>query len=177
MNVFVWFPLAFAAMGYLFSSRPVLLFMNTLNPLQGLVVYYVIIFMTLEVLQLFGLIIGGVPMASLRQTLGEVMIIFAYFVIVDWESAWVQDVVAEDRKRRGVPVHTSDDKSTTLGNQALECPNVYLQAEDGAVYYLMNTYVSANKEVARILSFVVVPAVLAFVGLYLTRGVVKRSMF
>jgi len=177
MNLYVWFPLAFALMGYLFSSRPIILFMNTLNPLQGLVVYYVIIFVTLEILQLFGLIIGGVRMASLRQTLGEVLIIFAFFVIVDWESGWVQDVVAEDRTRRGVPAHTSADTSTTLGNQALECPNVYLQAEDGAVYYLMNTYVSSNKEVARLLSFVVVPAVLALAGLYLTRGVVRRSLF
>lgn len=182
MNVYVWLPVAFGFLGWLFSSRPVVLFMNGLTPIQGLIVYYIILFVTLEILQLFGLIIGGVRMQSMRQTLGELLLVFAFFVIVDWESAWVQDVVAEDLRKKDTPdidrqSKGTRPKETSLGGQALDCPNIYLQAEDGAVYYFMNTYVTAHKETARYLTFVGTPIVLSAIGLWLTQGVVKRSLF
>ena len=172
-SVYVWFPLTFAFLGFLFSSRPLILALNALNPFQGLIVYYSIIFITLEVMQYFGLIIGGVKMGSFTQTLGELMIIFAYFIIFDMESAWIQDVVSD---ARGGEKTKKDSKDTSLGDQALDCPNVYLQAEDGATYYLVGLLVK-NKEYARYITFVAVPAVLSFVGLWLTRGRVYRTMF
>lgn len=172
-SVYVWFPLTFAFLGFLFSSRPLILALNALNPFQGLVVYYTIIFITLEVMQYFGLIIGGVKMGSFTQTLGELMIIFAYFIIFDMESAWIQDVVNE---ARGGEKKKKDSKDTSLGDQALDCPNVYLQAEDGATYYLVGLLVK-NKEYARYITFVGVPAILSFIGLWLTRGRVYRTMF
>jgi len=171
--IYIWFPFAFAALGFIFSSRPLILAFNTLNPFQGLVVYYTIIFITLEILQYFGLIIGGVKMGSFTQTLGELMIIFAYFIIFDMESAWIQDVVNE---ARGGSDKKKESKDTSLGDQALDCPNVYLQAEDGATYYLVGLLVK-NKEYARYITFVGVPAVLSFMGLWLTRGRVYRTMF
>lgn len=177
-SIYLWFPLTFAALGFLFSSRPVLLWFNSLNPIQGMIAYYTIIFMTLELMQLFGLIIGGVKMASITQTLGEVLIVFAYFVIFDMTSEWVQEVVKEDQKKRGVK--TDDEKrkdtSTSLGGQALECPNIYLQAEDGATFYTISQFVK-NKEHARYITFVLVPACLAFTGILITRGRVMRTMF
>jgi hypothetical protein len=178
-SIYVWFPMTFAFLGFLFSSRPLILALNTLNPFQGLIVYYTIIFITLEIMQYFGLIIGGIKMGSFTQTLGELMIIFAYFIIFDMESAWIQEVVNE--ARGGSSSKSSHDKKkesqdTSLGDQALDCPNVYLQAEDGATYYLVGLLVK-NKEYARYITFVGVPAVLAFVGLWLTRGRVYRSMF
>ena len=172
-SIYVWFPLTFAFLGFLFSSRPLILAMNSLNPFQGLVVYYSIIFITLEVLQYFGLIIGGIKMGAMTQTLGELMIIFAYFIIFDMESAWIQEVVNEER---GGSKKERTKKDTSLGNQALDCPNVYLQAEDGATYYLVGLLVK-NKEYARYVTFILIPAVLSFVGLWLTRGRVYRTMF
>ena len=84
------------------------------------------------------------------------MIVFAFFIIVDQESEWVAYVV---------------------GQQEGDYPVVYTQAEDGAVYYLWNTYVTKNPEVARILTFVVTPAILVSLGLYLTGGVqVRREL-
>lgn len=175
-SVYVWFPLTFAALGFIFSSRPLILTLNTLNPFQGLVVYYTIIFITLEVLQYFGLIIGGIKIGSFTQTLGEMMIIFAYFIIFDMESAWIQDVVNESRGNNETVTKKASRKDTSLGDQALDCPNVYLQAEDGATYYLVGRVV-ANKEHARYITFVLIPALLAAAGLWLTRGRVYRSMF
>jgi len=175
--IYIWFPLTFAALGFLFSSRPILLWFNSLNPIQGMLAYYSIIFLTLEIMQLFGLIIGGVQMASITQTLGEVFIIFAYFIIFDMTSGWVQEVVKEDQEKRGVKKEDKKkDISTSLGGQALECPNIYLQAEDGATFFTISQFVK-NKEHARYITFVVIPAMFAFTGIVLTRGKVMRSMF
>lgn len=150
---------AFAILGYLFSSRKLILFLNSLNPFQGLLFYYIQLFVTLEVLQYFGLVVGGVKMTSLTQTIGELLMVFAFFIIVDQESAWVAYVIGEDEgKKKDYPV-------------------VYTQAEDGAVYYLWNTYVTSNPETVRFLTFVVTPAVLVALGLYLTGGEkVRREM-
>lgn len=144
--------LAFAIIGYIFSTRAFILFLNQLNPFQGLLFYYLQLFVTLEVLQYFGLIIGGVKMQSFTQTLGELMIVFAFFILVDQESAWVAYVIGEDEgKKKDFPV-------------------VYTQAEDGATYYLWNTYVTKDPETARMLTFVLTPAIMVALGLYLTGG-------
>lgn len=150
----------FALLGYLFSSRQFILFLNRLNPFQGLLFYYLQLFIVLEVLQYFGLVIGGVKMQSLTQTLGELLIVFAFFIIVDQESGWVAYVIGEDEgKKKDYPV-------------------VYTQAEDGAVYYLWSTYVTSNPDTARLLTFVVTPAVLVAIGLYMTGGkMVRRELF
>lgn len=149
----------FGVLGYLFSSRSFILFLNRLNPFQGLLFYYLQLFVTLELLQYFGLVIGGVKMTSLFQTLGELFIIFAFFILVDQESAWVAYVVGqEEGKKKDYPV-------------------VYTQAEDGAVYYLWSTYVTKDPDMARFLTFVLTPIVLVSIGLYLTGGAkVRREL-
>lgn len=151
--------LLFAILGYVFSSRRLIQFLNSMNPLQGLLFYYVQLFVTLEVLQYFGLIIGGVKMQSVVQTIGELMIVFAFFIIVDQESEWVAYVIGEQEgKKKDYPV-------------------LYTQSEDGAVYYLWSTYVTSNPDTARLLTFVVTPAVLVAIGLYLTGGkAVRRDL-
>jgi hypothetical protein len=158
-NLIVKTAIAFGLIGYLLSSRRIILFLNTLNPFQGLLVYYLQIFVVLEVLQYFGLVIGGVKQQTVSQTFGELMIIFAFFILVDMESERIQHVVGEDTKKEQT------------------CPNVYLQAEDGATYYLWKTYVTNDPESLRILTFVITPIVLASIGLYLTGGkAVQRDL-
>lgn len=150
---------AFALLGYVFSSRKFILFLNTLNPFQGLLFYYLQLFVVLEVLQYFGLVIGGIRMTTLAQTIGELLIVFAFFILVDQESAWVAYVIGENEgKKKDYPV-------------------VYTQAEDGAVYYLWSTYVTKDPDTARMLTFVVTPVLLVALGLYLTGGkVVRRDL-
>lgn len=150
---------AFALLGYIFSSRKFILFLNQLNPLQGLLFYYFQIFLTLETLQYFGLVIGGVKMNSIAQTIGELMIIFAFFIIVDNESEWIQIVVGEDTKKKQ------------------NCPPLYLQAEDGATYFFWKTLTGAKPDTLRILTFIVTPILLVSTGLYLTGGkAVRRDL-
>jgi hypothetical protein len=172
-SIYTWFPITFALLGFIFSSRPIILGMNSLNPFQGLVVYYAIIFVTLEIMQYFGLILGGIRIGTTWQTIGELLIIFAYFIIFDMESAWIQDVIADARGDDGKQKKTSD---TSLGEQALDCPNVYLQAEDGATFYLVGKLVK-NKDWQRYITFVVIPFVLSFIGIRLVRGKVERGLF
>lgn len=158
-NIIAKTALTFALLGYIFSSRYFILFLNKLDPIQGLVFYYLQIFVTLEVLQYFGLVIGGVKMTSITQTIGELLIIFAFFVIVDNESEWIQVVVGEEKK------------------EEQNCPKVYLQAEDGATYYFWKSLTGASPDALRILTFVVTPALLVSVGLFLTGGVsVRREL-
>lgn len=158
-NIIAKTALTFALLGYIFSSRYFILFLNNLDPIQGLVFYYFQIFVTLEVLQYFGLVIGGVKMTSITQTIGELLMIFAFFIIVDNESEWIQVVVGEDKKEKQ------------------NCPKVYLQAEDGATYYFWKSLTGASPDVLRILTFVVTPALLVSVGLFLTGGVsVRREL-
>lgn len=150
---------AFALLGYVFSSRRFIGFLNTLNPFQGLLFYYLQLFVTLEVLQYFGLVIGGVRMTNLSQTVGELLILFAFFMIVDQESGWVAYVVGEQE------------------GKTKDYPVVYTQAEDGAVYYLWTTYGGQSPETARWLTFVVTPVVLVSLGLVLTGGkAVRRDL-
>lgn len=158
-NLILKTAIAFGLIGYVLSSRRYILLLNSLNPFQGLLVYYLQIFVVLEILQYFGLVIGGVKQQTLKQTLGELMIIFAFFIIVDMESEWIQVVVGDDTK------------------QKQNCPKVYLQAEDGAAYYLWKTYVTDDHEKLRVLTFVLTPIVLASIGLFLTGGkVVQRDL-
>lgn len=158
-NIIAKTALTFALLGYIFSSRYFILFLNQLDPIQGLVFYYFQIFVTLEVLQYFGLVIGGVKMTSITQTIGELLMIFAFFIIVDNESEWIQVVVGEEKKEKQ------------------NCPKVYLQAEDGATYYFWKTLTGASPDVLRILTFVVTPALLVSIGLFLTGGVsVRREL-
>lgn len=150
---------AFAVFGYIFSSRKFILFLNNLNPIAGLAFYYFQLFVVLEILQYFGLVIGGVKMTDLSQTIGQLLIIFAFFIIVDNESEWVQIVVGEKTKEKQ------------------NCPKLYIQSEDGAVFYFWKTFITQNEEILRLLTFVVTPAILATIGLYLTGGkVVRREL-
>jgi hypothetical protein len=158
-NIVAKTALTFAVLGYIFSSRYFILFLNNLDPVRGLIFYYFQIFVTLEVLQYFGLVIGGVKMTSITQTIGELLIIFAFFIIVDNESEWIQVVVKEEKK------------------EEQNCPQVYLQAEDGAAYYFWKLLTNADPDTLRILTFVVTPALLVSIGLLLTGGVsVRREL-
>lgn len=139
--------LTFALLGYLFSARTFILFLNKLTPTQGLLFYYFQLFVTLEVLQALGLVVGGIQITSTVQTIGELFVIFAFFILVNQESRWIQVLVGEETK------------------QEQQCPQIYLHSEDGATFEFWSTWFAPDT--ARILTFVVTPAVLVAIGTYL----------
>ena len=75
-------------------------------------------------------------MQSFRQTIGEIFIIFSFFILFNFESEYVQYVV----NKENIP----------------KCTQVYTQSEDGTVYYLVNKFVKDPRK-SRIITFVIIP--------------------
>lgn len=147
--------LALALMGFAFSSRSMLTYLNGLSPLEGLIVYYVILYACLYVLSRLDLVVFGFKIKDPLQTLGLLLITFAFFITVDWESPYVQIV--------------------TTGSVGNVSP-VLFQAEDGAAWFLwQQAYPSADFEILRLLTYVLTPFILAVVGGLLVSGKVKMS--
>lgn len=145
--------LVLAFIGLALSSRQWLLFLAGLTPLEGLIVYYIILYVSLYVLSQMGLVVLGVKIKEPLQTFGLLLITFAFFIVVDWESAYVQYV--------------------TTGTMEGVSP-VYLQAEDGAVFWVWTKLLpSASVETWRLLTYVLTPFVMALIGGLLASEKVK----
>lgn len=139
-----------ASLGLLFSSRFIILWLNTLSPLLGLLVYYVIMYGMFIALGHFGLIIFGIKIKHPLQTLGLLMITFALFIVINWESPYVNILT-----------------KGSMDNVSV----IYSQSEDGAVWYLWNSIIGiTNLAVLRLLTFVFTPFLLVIIGsLFVTR--------
>ena len=155
-------PCAFALIGYLFTTKKMILFLNTLTPFQGLLFYYFQLFTIINVLQCFGLVIGSYKMTTISQSIGELLIIFSFFIIVNFESYFVQWSVDSNTKK--------DE------NKSKNCTTIYLQSEDGATYDLVDGYLN-NPPLSRIITFIVVPFVLTFLGTQLITHKISLSVF
>jgi len=133
-----------AVMGFIFSTHQWLLFLSGLTPLEGLIIYYIILYGALYVLSQLGLVVLGIKIKEPLQTFGLLLITFAFFIVVDWESAYVQYV-------------------TTSSLQGVS--PVFLQAEDGAVFWVWQQLLpTAPVETWRILTYVLTPFMLTLIG-------------
>jgi hypothetical protein len=133
-------------MGFAFSMHQFVLFLDSLNPFTGLIVYYVMLYFSLYALSKLGLVIWKIRIKSPLQVLGALLITMAFFITVDWESPWVQYVT----------------------NRTTDVSNVLYQSEDGAFWYLWSFLIN-NFEVLRILTYVVTPFILTLVGVILVK--------
>jgi hypothetical protein len=133
---------SFALLGTLFSMKGFIMFLDGLNPVQGLGVYYLIVIATLMILSYFGLAIFNIKINKFSQVLGATLIIFSFFIIFNWESAYVQIV--------------------TKGS-AENLSNIFLGSEDGAVFWLWSQIIQ-DLDTLRVLTFIVTPAILSLLG-------------
>jgi hypothetical protein len=146
---------ALAVMGFLFSTHEMILFLNDLIPLQGLLVYYVIVYLALFILSRMDLVIFGFKIKTVMQTVGLTIITFAFFITVNWTSPYVQYV-------------------TTGSVQGAS--NIFYQSEDGAIWYLWSLLLpTVGVEVVRILTYVVSPFLLALLGGLLVSGRIRMG--
>lgn len=151
-------PLVLAIFGFLLSSRRWILFMNSLSPLVGLLVYYTILIITVIILEKIGLTVAGISFNSFQQAIGTILIIFSFFICVNFTSCYINDI--------------------TIGScNPSEISNIYLQSEDGATFYLWSKLFPNNIQACRILTFVVTPFVLSLIGCYLIKKPVAISPF
>lgn len=151
----IYLPLTLAIMGFLFTIKEFLIWFNQRNPATGLLVYYAILLGAIFTLEYFGLVVAGIKFDSARHTIGTILIIFSFFIVVNWESCYINQV--------------------TKGN-CDQVSNIYLSSEDGATYYLWSK-VTKDRETARILTYVVTPFVLSFIGMSLITQKVTLSPF
>lgn len=143
----------FGFLGFVFSSRWWIEKIDKLSSLNGLLIYYFIIYISIYVLGHFGLIIGHSKITNYTHTLGVVMILFAFFIIFDWESEYI-NIVA-----RGEFDNSKVSK-------------IYLQSEDGATFDFFYRLTN-NVELSRILTFVITPIFLTFIGSMLIERKIK----
>jgi hypothetical protein len=139
-------PVVFAILGFLFSTRTFIKNYNKLPPYGGLILYYIILTIVIITLEYFGLIIAGIEFMNFKHTLATLLIVFSFFIIVDWESCYINIV--------------------TEGN-CKNVSNMYFASEDGAVYDLYNRVFPNKHELNRILTYVVTPFILCLVGMLL----------
>lgn len=136
--------LALAVIGFIFSSRSWILFLDGLSPLQGLIVYYVILYICLYILSRLDLVIFGFKIKEPLQTFGLLLITFAFFICVDWESPYIQ---------------------FATGRSVEDISSVLFQAEDGAVWFLWQSIIPwADIELLRLLTYVASPFLMALIG-------------
>lgn len=145
----IMFALFIAFLGFIFSLREFIIFLDTLNPIQGLLLYYLILYSCLLLLSKLGLVIYKFELRNPLQILGALLITFAFFIIVGWESQYIQIVT-----NRSI-----DEKAIS---------NVYFQCEDGATWWFwQNVMKVSDVEHLRLLTYVITPFVLSLVGVAL----------
>lgn len=136
---------ALAIIGFLFSMPSFILWLNNLNPIEGLLFYQAITLGAVLGLAKVGLVIHNTKIRVGRQALGLYMVLFAFLIITDFTSCWINIITAGT------------------------CPasaNIFTQSEDGATFFLWSSIVN-NPATARILTFVVTPIILVLIGGYL----------
>ncbi len=154
-----YLPLLFTLFGFIFSSRKWILFLDKQSPAGNLVIYYTIIAIVLRILQNLGLVLGGQIQSNWTQLLGELLIVFSFFVIVNWESCYITEVVTGEE--------------TSCGK---EVSNIYLGSEDGALYYLLSQ-ITTNISLKRWLTFIIIPFILTLIGSFLITEKVAMHLF
>lgn len=137
--------LAFAAVGFVFTSRMWLGWLHKLGPEQGLVVKYLAILGTVLFLDAVD---PTLKFEHKTQALGAVMILAAFNMIFNYQSEWIEESGSD---------------------------NVQIQTPDGAVYHRVRTNLNLNSELARVVTFVLVPFALVFFGSRFVRSGTKLN--
>jgi hypothetical protein len=132
--------LAFAIVGFVFTSKFWLRWLHSLGPEHGLVVKWAAILGSILLLDWAD---PSLKLEHKTQALGVVMVLAAFNMIFNYQSEWI------DESGSG---------------------NVQVQTPDGALYRRARTNLGLEPDVARVLVFVLVPFVLVFFGSRLVRN-------
>jgi hypothetical protein len=137
---------AFAIAGYIFTSKLWLRWLHSLGPEQGLAVKWVAI---LGSIILIDMVDPTLKLEHKTQALGVVMILASFNIIFNYQSEWI------DESGSG---------------------NVQIQTPDGAIYHRSRTNLNLNPEMARLVTFVLVPFALVLGGSKLVRNGTKLNI-
>jgi len=149
---------SFAVIAFLVSMKEFLLFLNGLTPIQGFLVYYGIVIITLTILSYFGLVIFNIKIQKFTQVVGATLIVFVFFLIFNWTNPLIQ--------------------AQTLGADKInDCSNVFTNnSEDGLVFYFWNTIVGiTDLNTLRLLVYPFTAFIISLIGGFLVENKVKLT--
>lgn len=152
MKNIIIIPLLLGGAGYLFSTHTWLKFINTLSPIAGLAIYYLVVMVILIILMYVGIRVGNISFTTYRQIIGSTLIIFSFFILFDFSSCYQNEII---HGNCNIPIN-------------------FIQMEDGVVYNFWNKF-TPNISKLRILTYVVTPFILTFLGIYLITDRVELS--
>lgn len=138
-------PLTLGILGFIFSTTRWIMFIHGLDPLVGIVLYYVLLFVIILIMEHFGLVVAGIKFDSISRTIGTLFIVFAFFITVSSQGCYIR---------------------TILGKECDRTHGMYLHSEDGFIYWLWAKQFT-DVETLRILTYVITPVIMAFIGMLL----------
>lgn len=141
------FALAFALsiLGFLLSTRFWLKFLDSQSVLLNFVIYYIILYGVLFILSKLGLVIFGFRIKNVLQTFGLLLITFSFFIVVDWESPYVNIIT-----------HGSAENVSV----------VYFGSEDGVAWNFWEWIGVQSVMLNRWLTYIITPFLLSLLGGY-----------
>jgi hypothetical protein len=138
--------LAFAAMGFIFTSRTWLKWLHTFSPETGLALKHVAILVAIIILNYLD---TSIKLEYKTGALGIFLVYLAFMIVFNYQSKWVEDAGSS---------------------------NVQDQTPDGVLYLRARTNLNLNPDLARIVTFVLVPFVLVITGSHLLRRGQKLNL-
>ena len=138
--------LAFAVIGFVFTSRPWLRWLHTFSPEVGLAIKHVAILASIMMLNFAD---PTIKPEYKTGAIGIFLVYLAFMIVFNYQSKWVEDAGSS---------------------------NVQDQTPDGVLYLRARTNLNLNPDLARLLTFVVVPFVLVFTGSRLLRRGQKLNL-
>lgn len=136
--------LVFSLIGFLVSMRFFLLFLNSLNPVFGFIIYYAIVLSTLFILSKAGLVVFDIEIKSFLQILGTMMIFFSFFLLFNFTNPYMQYVT-----------HGSLSGAS----------NIYTNnSEDGITWFFWSLIFGGYVQIIRIFTYVITPFILTLLG-------------
>ena len=150
----------FAVFGFLLTEASFLTWLNSLSTLEGFAFYEALIFIFIYGLSFIGLTIHNKKIGSLKQAFGLWLIVFAFFILVDWTSCGV-----------AIVTQTGTWSNPTLNAQSCTnlAPELFTQSEDGVVWTFWAMVVNSTY-LDRLLTYVITPFALVLVGGLLAKG-------
>ena len=124
----------FAILGFVFTSKQWLHFLNRYNPEMGLIIKHSVILLSIYILAWSD---PYIKFVQHHQAVGVLLLYMTFVLIFNYQSQWIEDVKAE---------------------------NVEEQTFDGVIYHRSKQILNVEPQTARIVSFVIIPFILVIFG-------------
>lgn len=156
----LWFIGIVALLGFVFSTRYWISFLNDQNPFVGVLLWYALTGIILAlVFSIFDVRVGiTILRANPIQIFGSLLVLFSFFIVTAWGTSCLTNEY----------LHNNCDIS-----------NIYQMQEDGAVWYLWKIAGIQDIFTLRMLTYVLTPSLTAFFGslLITSKGIAKALQF